>query len=414
MRTPRFWRPGRPTALARVLQPIGALYGAAAARRMARPGAKAGAPVVCVGNFVAGGAGKTPAAIALARMLIDDGRRVAFLSRGYGGAKRVEPVRVDPNVHDARTVGDEPLLLARIAPCWVGADRVRGAAMAVEAGAQVLLLDDGLQNPALAKDLAFRRGRRRATFRQWPLHPRGALRAPLAAQAPHVQALIVIGGDEAAATDISAAAPGKPVLRASLEPDAIAAAALIGREVVAFAGIARPEKFYATLRRVGAQLVATRDFPDHHLFTAREIEALTEEAARRGALLATTEKDRVRLTRAAGAGGRHPSGHAAFRASRRRCGRCCGSSAAEPSKTPKELKKAECKSQQGIFWAWHGFSNTCRDCRTGAGSLCALASERTSRGAYATHVIALRLERPSLTTVQPRRKPAVAAGLNRT
>ena len=296
MKTPGFWRPGRPTALARVLQPFGAVYGAATARRMARPGRRAGAPVVCVGNFVAGGAGKTPAAIALARMLIDDGRRVAFLSRGFGGAKWVEPVRVDPNVHDARMVGDEPLLLARIAPCWVGADRVKGATMAVEAGAQVLLLDDGLQNPALAKDLALAVVDGEQGFGNGLCIPAGPLRAPVAAQAPHVQALIVIGGDEEAALAISAAAPGKPILRAGLEPDAFAAAPLIGREVVAFAGIARPQKFYATLRRVGAQVVATRDFSDHHVFTEREIEALIEEAGRRGALLATTEKDRVRLS----------------------------------------------------------------------------------------------------------------------
>jgi tetraacyldisaccharide 4'-kinase len=297
VRAPRFWRPGKPTAFARLLQPIGALYGAATARRMARPGGRAGAPVVCVGNFVAGGAGKTPAAIALARMLIDDGKRVAFLSRGYGGAKRDEPVRVDPNVHDARTVGDEPLLLARLAPCWVGADRLRGAAMAIEAGAQVLLLDDGLQNPSLAKDLALAVVDGVERFGNGLCIPAGPLRAPIAAQAPRVQGFIVVGGEESAAPAISAAAPGKPVLRASLEPDALAAAPLIGREVVAFAGIARPEKFYATLRRIGAQLVATRDFADHHPFTEREIEALIEEAVRRGALLATTEKDRVRLTR---------------------------------------------------------------------------------------------------------------------
>lgn len=296
MKTPGFWRRGRPTALARALQPIGALYGAATARRMAQPGRRVGAPVVCVGNFVAGGAGKTPAAIALARMLIHDGRQVAFLSRGYGGAKRVEPVRVEPTVHDARTVGDEPLLLARVAPCWVGADRVRGATMAVEAGAQVLLLDDSLQNPALAKDLAFAVVDGEQGFGNGLCIPAGPLRAPVATQTPHVQALIVIGGEEPAALAISAAAPGKPILRANLEPDAFAAATLIGREVVAFAGIARPEKFYATLRRIGAQLVATRDFADHHVFTEREIEALTEDAARRGALLATTEKDRVRLT----------------------------------------------------------------------------------------------------------------------
>jgi tetraacyldisaccharide 4'-kinase len=296
VKTPGFWRRGRPTALARALQPIGALYGAATARRMAQPGRRVGAPVVCVGNFVAGGAGKTPAAIALARMLIHDGRQVAFLSRGYGGAKRVEPVRVEPTVHDARTVGDEPLLLARVAPCWVGADRVRGATMAVEAGAQVLLLDDSLQNPALAKDLAFAVVDGEQGFGNGLCIPAGPLRAPVATQTPHVQALIVIGGEEPAALAISAAAPGKPILRANLEPDAFAAATLIGREVVAFAGIARPEKFYATLRRIGAQLVATRDFADHHVFTEREIEALTEDAARRGALLATTEKDRVRLT----------------------------------------------------------------------------------------------------------------------
>jgi tetraacyldisaccharide 4'-kinase len=297
VRAPGFWRPGNPTALARLLQPIGALYGAVTARRMARPGKRAGAPVVCVGNFVAGGAGKTPAAIALARMLIDDGKRVAFLSRGYGGAKRDEPVRVDSNVDDAQTVGDEPLLLARVAPCWAGADRARGAERAIEAGAQVLLLDDGLQNPALAKDLALAVVDGVERFGNGLCIPAGPLRAPVAVQAPHVQGFIVIGGDDAAALAISEAAPDKPILRASLEPDALAAAPLIGREVVAFAGIARPEKFYATLRRVGAQLVATRDFPDHHFFTEGEIEALIEEAGRRGALLATTEKDRVRLTR---------------------------------------------------------------------------------------------------------------------
>ncbi len=297
MKTPGFWRPGKPTALARFLRPIGALYGTATARRMALPGRRAGAPVVCVGNFVAGGAGKTPAAIALARMLLADGRPIAFLSRGYGGAKREEPIQVDPNVHDATTVGDEPLLLARVAPCWVGADRVKSAAMAVEAGAQVLLLDDGLQNPALAKDVAFAVVDGEQRFGNGLCIPAGPLRAPVAAQAPHVQALIVIDGDEAAALAISAAAPGKPILRASLEPDAFAAAPLIGREVVAFAGIARPEKFYATLRRIGAQIVATHDFSDHHVFSKREIEALIAEAARRGALLATTEKDRVRLTR---------------------------------------------------------------------------------------------------------------------
>jgi tetraacyldisaccharide 4'-kinase len=262
---------------------------------MRREGARVGRPVVCVGNFVAGGAGKTPAAIALAQMLIADGRRVAFLSRGYGGAQRSEPLLVAPTDHTAAMVGDEPLLLAAIAPCWVGPDRVLSANLAVEAGADVLVLDDGLQNPALAKDLAFAVVDGETGFGNGLCVPAGPLRAPLAAQAPLVGALIVIGGDSGARRAASAAVPGPPVFAASLEPDALAAAPLIGREVVAFAGIARPEKFYATLRRVGALVVATRDFPDHHVFTQREVAALIEEATRRRALLATTEKDRVRL-----------------------------------------------------------------------------------------------------------------------
>jgi tetraacyldisaccharide 4'-kinase len=296
VRTPGFWAVRKPTALARALQPIGAIYGYATARRMAEAGERAGAPVICLGNLVAGGAGKTPAAIALAQMLIADGKRVAFLSRGYGGAKRADPVEVDPNVHDARIVGDEPLLLASVARCWVGADRVLSARRAVEAGSDALILDDGLQNPALAKDLAFAVVDGETGFGNGLCVPAGPLRAPIAAQAPFVRALIVIGGDEAAVQGIGQSVPRKPILRASLEPDALAAAPLIGREVVAFAGIARPDKFYATLRRVGAQIVATRSFPDHHLFKPREIEALIEEAGSRGALLATTEKDRVRLS----------------------------------------------------------------------------------------------------------------------
>jgi tetraacyldisaccharide 4'-kinase len=262
---------------------------------MREPGERASAPTVCVGNFVAGGAGKTPVAMALARILIGDGRRVAFLCRGYGGAERAEPLMVDAAAHTAAVVGDEPLLLAKLAQCWVGADRVRSAKSAVEAGANALILDDGLQNPGLVKDLSFAVVDGETGFGNGLCVPAGPLRAPISAQLPFVQALIVLGGGEATAARIAALAPRKPLLRASLEPDALAAAPLIGREVVAFAGIARPEKFYATLRRVGAQIVATRDFADHHPYTPREVEALIEEAGQRNALLATTEKDLARL-----------------------------------------------------------------------------------------------------------------------
>jgi tetraacyldisaccharide 4'-kinase len=232
----------------------------------------------------------------LGRMLIGDGRRIAFLSRGYGGPDRTEPLLVEADAHTAAMVGDEPLLLAKLAPCWVGGDRVRSARSAVEAGADTLILDDGLQNPGLAKDLSFVVVDGESGFGNGLCVPAGPLRAPVSAQLPFVQALIVLGGDYAAASRIAALAPGKLLIRASLEPDALAAAPLIGREVVAFAGIARPEKFYATLRRVGAQIVATHDFADHHPYTTREVETLLEEAGRRGALLATTEKDLVRLS----------------------------------------------------------------------------------------------------------------------
>ena len=178
MKAPRFWRKPRPTLLARLLQPTGWAYGRATARRMREPGERAGAPTICVGNFVAGGAGKTPAALALARMLIGDGRRVAFLSRGYGGAERAEPLLVDAAAHTAAMVGDEPLLLAKLAPCWVGADRVRSARSAVEAGANALILDDGLQNPGLVKDLSFAVVDGETRLRQRPLRSgRSAARA---------------------------------------------------------------------------------------------------------------------------------------------------------------------------------------------------------------------------------------------
>ena len=245
-------------------------------------------------------------------MLIADGRHVAFLSRGYGGVERIEPLLVEADAHTAAMVGDEPLLLAKLAPCWVGADRVRSARSAVEAGADTLVLDDGLQNPGLVKDLAFAVVDGEGGFGNGLCIPAGPLRAPVSAQLPFVQALIVLGGDDDAASRIGALAPGKPLIRASLEPDALAAAPLIGREVVAFAGIGRPEKFYATLRRVGAQLVATHDFPDHHAYTPREVDALIEEAWARRAARDDRER-RVAAHRPSGSRRRDPARHITFR-----------------------------------------------------------------------------------------------------
>jgi tetraacyldisaccharide 4'-kinase len=292
---PRFWRRERPNLLARALSPLGALYGAATALRMSRGGAKVSAPVVCVGNFVVGGAGKTPAAIAIAKLLQSAGERVAFLSRGYGGASRSEPLLVDSLIHGARLVGDEPLLLARIAPCFVGADRVASARAAIESGASVLVMDDGLHNPALRKDLSFAVVDGEARFGNGLSFPAGPLRAPLAAQSRWIDAIILIGGGADAVERVEAAAPGKPIFRAWLQPDAIVAAKLVGRSVLAFAGIARPEKFFATLASIGASIAASRVFADHHRFSAREIERLIADAAARDLILVTTDKDFVRI-----------------------------------------------------------------------------------------------------------------------
>jgi tetraacyldisaccharide 4'-kinase len=292
MIAPRFWARARPGLAARALAPLGALYGLATARRMARPGTRVDAPVICVGNYVVGGAGKTPTAIAVARLLQGAGERVAFLSRGYGGAPRAAPTRVDPHLHGALAVGDEPLLLARVAPCWVGADRVAAAREAIAEGASVLVLDDGLQNPSLAKDYAIAVIDGEAGFGNGLCFPAGPLRAPPERQAPYVSAEVVIGER---GSPPRAHGPAKPLFRARLEADAIVAAGLIGRPALAFAGIARPEKFYATLEGIGAIVAGRRRFPDHHVYDARDIAELAGVARRRGLTLVTTEKDYVRL-----------------------------------------------------------------------------------------------------------------------
>jgi tetraacyldisaccharide 4'-kinase len=260
-----------------------------------KPAFKAPVPVVCVGNFVVGGAGKTPTALALARALRAAGERPAFLSRGYGGEARLDSLRVSVGADSAARVGDEPLLLARVAPCYVGRDRVAAARLAIEDGASVLIMDDGLQNPGLEKTLSLAVVDGEAPFGNGLCLPAGPLRAPVAAQMRHVDALAMIGADAAAAAALAVRAPGKPLFLASLHADAIAASQLIGRPVLAFAGIAHPEKFFATLAGIGAQVVETAAFPDHWAFRPREIERLATRAARRGLTLVCTEKDLVRL-----------------------------------------------------------------------------------------------------------------------
>jgi len=267
---------------------------------MRKLGQAADVPVVCVGNFTVGGAGKTPAALALAKMLAAEGQRPFFLTRGYGGLL-AGPVRVDPTVHDAGDVGDEPLLLARVCPTIVARRRPAGALLAARDGASVVVMDDGLQNASLAKDLALAVVDGATGIGNGLCLPAGPLRAPLPAQWSKIDAVVIVGeGAPGAALAREAGARAKPVFRARLEPDPASAGQWRGQRVFAFAGIGRPEKFFATLQACGATLVRTTSFPDHHTYAADEIGAILADAKADDLQVVTTEKDLVRVARVSG------------------------------------------------------------------------------------------------------------------
>lgn len=295
MREPGFWwrKAGLQAAL---LAPVAAGYGAIAAGRMARAGVRAEVPVLCVGNFTLGGAGKTPTVMTIAKMLAEAGEKPLCLSRGYGGSV-AGPKIVDAHHDTADAVGDEALLLARAAFTIVSRDRVAGAALAKSQGASVVIMDDGLQNPSLKKDftLAVIDGQRGIGNAR--IFPAGPLRAPLAAQLARTDALLVMGDGEGA-RDVAALAErrGLPVLHGRLAPDHGAVAELQGRKVLAFAGIGNPEKFFSTAINAGIAVTQCRAFPDHHRFTAEEAAALVMDADSEGLALLTTEKDRARMT----------------------------------------------------------------------------------------------------------------------
>ncbi len=294
MRAPSFWWRDAEYAAA-LLAPLGWAYGAIAARRMALAGARAGVPVLCIGNPTVGGAGKTPTVRALAAMLAAQGQRPVVLMRGYGG-RLPGPVRADPARHDAADIGDEALLLARAVPTIVARDRVAGARAAVEEGATVIVMDDGFQNPSLHKDLAILVVDAARGIGNARTLPAGPLRLPLAPQLARAQALLVIG-EEARAEGVvaRAAQEGLRVFRAQLRPDADVVAELSAQPVLAFAGIGDPDKFFRTLARCGVAAPVRRAFPDHHRYTESDAARLLDEAARQGLALLTTEKDAARL-----------------------------------------------------------------------------------------------------------------------
>ncbi|WP_426423040.1 tetraacyldisaccharide 4'-kinase [Bradyrhizobium genosp. A] len=294
MREPAFWYRPR-SSKSHLLSPLGALYGAITARRMARRGFDAGIPVLCVGNYHVGGAGKTPTVLALTKLLRDLGETPMVLSRGYGGRLH-GPVMVDRMRHTATDIGDEPLMMVRDVPVAVARDRLDGVALAKSQGATVILMDDGFQNPRIVKDASLIVIDSERGLGNGKVFPAGPLRAPLKAQLSRTDALVLIGDGHAAddvASEISAR--GKRVLRARLKPDAAAVAQLFGKPVFAFAGIGDPERFFRSLRASGIEVARTRPFADHHMFSRDELAALATDAQREQLILVTTEKDLARM-----------------------------------------------------------------------------------------------------------------------
>ncbi len=294
MREPAFWQP--PSSwLSRLLLPLAAIYGEIAGHRMARSGVQVGIPVLCVGNYHVGGAGKTPTTLALVALLRELGERPVVLSRGYGGNLR-GPVKVDPARHRAADVDDEPLMMARQVTVVISRDRVGGAALARSTGASVIVMDDGFQNPAVAKDTSIIVIDGDRGLGNGRVLPAGPMRAPLDLQMARTDALVIIGTG-AAADGVAAmvSAKGAPVFRAQLKPAAESLAILRGQRVLAFAGIGDPERFFRTLRHAGVDVVVAKAFPDHHPYAESDIGGLIAQARREALTVVTTDKDMVKL-----------------------------------------------------------------------------------------------------------------------
>jgi tetraacyldisaccharide 4'-kinase len=293
MKTPAFWY--RPFGfISALLSPLSLLYGLSVLiqRALTKP-QSVNVPVICVGNVTIGGAGKTPCVIAIAKFLKQKGYQVHILSRGYRG-QLTGPLCVDPEEHTALDVGDEPLILSRFAPTWIAKNRYSGARAAQAAGAEIILMDDGLQNNELRKDFSIVVIDQRLDFGNGALLPSGPLREPLRGAINKANAILLTSG-HTPSEDIKKIRGLKPIyqVRTQVVPDTLVS--LAHKRIFAFSGIAHPQKFYDTLRQLEMDLVGTRDFPDHHHFTQRELKSLLGQSTATSAILVTTEKDWVRL-----------------------------------------------------------------------------------------------------------------------
>ncbi len=295
MKAPYFWNAGldprsrEAAPLTRaMLTPLAALYRYGVKRKLrnAQP-AHVEIPVICVGNLTVGGVGKTPIVTAIRARLVADGRRAASLSRGYGGTLE-GPLHVDPDKHSAKDVGDEPLMLAQSGESWIGADRPAAARAMQAAGVQVIVMDDGHQNPSLAKDISILVIDAAAPFGNGYLIPKGPLREPVDFGLARADAVILMGDGE---IPLPVAQSGRPVYRAKLA----AISALPAGPLIAFAGIGRPLKFFDALKDAGAQLSEGISYGDHHVYSEGDLRYLRSLAKSHEAALITTDKDYARL-----------------------------------------------------------------------------------------------------------------------
>lgn len=297
MKTPDFWYPRDPSAplpwAVRLLGPLSRLYQRADRWKRARVTPQRGpVPVICVGNLTTGGTGKTPVALFLTEALKAEGRKPVLLTRGYGGVA-IGPELVDPARHTAEDVGDEALLLARVAPTVVAENRVEGAKHAADIGADLIIMDDGFQNPSLQKDFSVLVVDGQMGFGNGRIFPQGPLRETPEDGVRRADAIVVMGGNGAMAKTLRRY--GKPVFRGELAADGESLARLNGQSYLAFAGIGHPQKFFDTARTAGLQVKSTKPYPDHFPYDDVSLNRLFKTAEVNGLALLTTAKDAVRL-----------------------------------------------------------------------------------------------------------------------
>ncbi|MHA1559164.1 MAG: tetraacyldisaccharide 4'-kinase [Alphaproteobacteria bacterium] len=300
MKAPSFWWHQRVGVAAIALAPPAWIYGSLIARQMTRnPSYWASVPVICVGNYTSGGDGKTPTAIALGRLVREMGLTPGFLTRGHGGSQR-GPVEVEDGKSDPRQIGDEPALLAEFGPTVVARNRPNGARLLVGLGVDLIIMDDGLQNPGLGKDLSIAVIDAEAGLGNRRSMPAGPLRASLRTQLAATDIIVLIGeGPSQSGMVRLAARAGKKLLRAALAP--VELDGWRNGRILAFAGIGRAEKFFASLERCGAQFAGQIAFDDHHFYSKADAKALLRHADVGSDIrLVTTEKDYARLASAEG------------------------------------------------------------------------------------------------------------------